>query len=143
MKVTPYLTFPGNCRQAMEHYASVLNAEIAYLQTHGESPMADEVSDDWRDAVLHAHLVGPGIEIMASDAPPEMYNPGSNVVLALTVQTPGEAERAFEALSEGGKVTMPLQETFWSKLFGMTVDRFGTPWMVDLADPENEGGGDA
>ncbi len=134
MKLIPYLNFAGNCREAMEFYASVLNAEIVSMQTHGESSIADQVPAEHRDAILHANIKVGDFDLMASDAPPGTdIRPGSTHVV-VAVDSVEEAKRIFSALSDGATITMPLEETFFSKGFGMLTDRFGTPWMVDVAD---------
>ena len=134
MKLIPYLNFAGNCREAMEFYASILNAEIDFMQTHGESAIADQVPPEHRDAVLHASLKGDAYYLMASDAAPGTECKAGSSHVALVVDTVDEAERVFAALSEDATITMPLEETFFSKRFGMLTDRFGTPWMIDVAD---------
>ena len=69
--------------------------------------------------------------LMASDAPPEHHRPMQGFSVSLSVEEPAEADRIFDAFSEAGEITMPIQETFWAHRFGMLVDRFGTPWMIN------------
>lgn len=135
MKVNPYLTFSGQCREAFEYYERLLGGKIEMMQTHGDSPIADNVPADWRDNVLHARLVAGDVVLMGCDAPPEHYAQPSGVHLTLAVDTPEDADRIFGALAEGGKVEMPIQQTFWAARFGMVVDRFGTPWMINCENP--------
>jgi PhnB protein len=135
MEIHPYLNFNGTCAEAFRFYAKVLGGTIQTMQTHGESPMKDQVSSDWHNRVIHATLTVGNWTLMASDAPPEMYTPAQGLWVSLSVTKKSEAERIFNAFAEGGKVTMPFGATFWSSGFGMAVDRFGTPWMVNCTTP--------
>jgi PhnB protein len=131
MEVTPYLNYPGNCREAFEFYEKNLGAKIEVLQTHGETPMKDQVPSDWQNRVMHAQLdLGEGL-LFGADSPPDQYEKPQGISVALAVQDPRDAERKFKALAEGGTVTMPIQETFWAQRFGMVTDRYGIPWMVN------------
>jgi PhnB protein len=130
VELGPYLNFNGQCAAAFSFYAQILGGKTT-MQTFGESPMKDQVPADWRDKVLHARLVIEDKVIMGSDAPPPHYSAPKGMHVSLSVPSPGEAERIFTALAEQGKVTMPFQKTFWSPGFGMAVDRFGIPWIVN------------
>lgn len=88
-----------------------------------------------RKKIIHARLVGNGMLLMGSDAPPDRYEPMKGFSVTLNVNEPAEAERVFNALADGGSVRMPLGETFWAKKFGMLTDRFGTPWMINCEKP--------
>ena len=90
---------------------------------------------EWRKKILHARLTVGDQALMGSDAPPERYDKPQGFSVSLNVDKPAEAERIFRALSENGKVQMPLEQTFWAVRFGMCVDRFGTPWMVNCEQP--------
>lgn len=132
MQVTPYLNFQGQCREAFTFYAGVLGGEIEMMMTHGESPMAGQTSEDFRDKIMHAALKLPGGHyILGSDAPLERFDRPAGFYVSVTLDTTDQAEQAWAALSEGGKVEMPLQETFWAPRFGMVRDRFGIPWMLN------------
>jgi PhnB protein len=134
MQIVPYLNFDGTCAQAFRFYEACLGGELS-IQTHGGSPIAGEVPEQWHDRVLHARLdVGDHV-LMGSDTPPDYDVPPAGFSVSLQVQDPAEAERLFTALSEGGEVRMEMQKTFWAERFGMLVDRFGIPWMVN-AMPE-------
>ena len=133
MHITPYLSFNGNCREAVAFYADLLGGEVDFLQTFGETPAAEHVGPESKDRVMHAHVTYPGGALMASDGPPEMYKPPQGTWISLHVETPEEADRFWGRLAEGGAVMMPLEPTFWAKKFGMVTDRFGTPWMVNCA----------
>jgi len=99
--------------------------------TFGQSPAADQAPAGWRDKVMHARLkLGDSI-LMGSDAPPDRYNEPVGFSVSLSINSPGDAERIFAALAEGGTVQMPLQQTFWAARFGTLTDKFGIPWMVN------------
>ena len=135
MELSPYLNFNGNCNEAFKFYEKTLGGKIETLMTHGDSPMKDQVSADWRDKVMHVRLVVGNFALMGSDAPPQMFAPAQGSSVSLTVDNVAEGERIFAALSAGGKTQLPFQKTFWSPGFGMTMDRFGTPWMVNTTQP--------
>jgi PhnB protein len=131
MEMSPYLSFNGQCEAAFKFYERCLGAKIESMLTHGQSPMADQVAPDWRDRIIHARLLVGGKVLMGSDNPPEHYEEPKGISLTLTIVDPKEADRVFNELSAGGTVRMPIQETFWAVRFGMLVDRFGIPWMVN------------
>jgi PhnB protein len=132
MKMNPYLTFSGQARQALEFYRDVLNGEITQIMTYGESPMAAEIPAEGHDSVMHSQLEAGDVTLMAADGPPNSAAAG-NVSIALHIEDIAEAERIFAALAEGdgAEVSMPLQETFWAKRFGMLVDQYGVPWLIN------------
>ena len=130
MQVHPYLNFQGQCAEAFRFYERVLGGKITFMQTHGDSPMRDETPPDWHDAVMHASLQVGDQVLMGSDAPPPHFEKPQGFSVSVSVEEPADAERIFNELSEGGRVTMPMEKTFWAERFGMCVDRFGTPWMV-------------
>jgi PhnB protein len=131
MKLSPRLSFNGQCREALDFYQDCLGARIEFALTYGDSPVADKVPAEWRDKILHATLgVGQSI-LYAADAMPGEYLPPKGFYVTIGVQDAAEAERIFGPLSEGGVVKMPLQKTFWSIRFGVLVDRFGIPWEVN------------
>jgi PhnB protein len=132
MDFTPYLNFNSTCADAFRFYHQVLGGKLEALQTHGDSPIKEHVPPEWHDRVLHACLNVDGRMIMGSDAPPDQYKPAQGMYVSIHVSSADEGARIFTALSEGGAVTMPFAQTFWSPGFGMLVDRFGTPWMVNV-----------
>jgi len=131
MKLNCYLYFDGHCEAAFKFYAQVLGGKIEAMMTHEGTPAAGQVPEEWRKKILHACLEFGDQVLMASDAPPDHFQKPQGFSINIAVKDPADAERIFKALSEGGDVTMPLAQTFWAKRFGMTVDRFGTPWMVN------------
>ncbi len=130
--IEPYLFFNGRCEEAIEFYRKALGAEVDMLMRFNESP--DEpppgmIPQDWGNKVMHAALRIGGSTIMASDGCESGAKFGG-FSLSVAVKTEAEADRAFDALADGGEITMPLGKTFWSPRFGMLTDRFGVGWMV-------------
>ena len=139
MNVTPYIMFNGNCEEALNFYAKALQGEIKNLQRFEGSP-AEGMAEE-KQQVMHAHFIAKGIYIMASDsgqgAPTE--TDGGRVHLSINCDTEEEINQAFEGLSEGARITMPLQDTFWGARFGMLSDQFGINWMFNYDKPQGEG----
>jgi len=131
MQLNPYLTFNGQCEAAFKFYEKVLGGKIEAMMTFGSSPMAEQTQPGWRNKIMHARMSVSGKTLMASDAPPDRYEAMKGFMVTLGIDDPGEAERIFRALSEKGTIQMPIQKTFWAERFGMLVDQFGTPWMVN------------
>ena len=134
MQLNPYLVFNGDCETAFKLYERVLGGKIEAMMPHEGTPAAEHVPAEWRKKILHARLNVGGQLLMGSDAPPNgqgQYEPPKGFSVSLQVKLPGEAERIFHALAENGQVRMPIQQTFWAARFGMCVDRFGIPWMVN------------
>jgi PhnB protein len=136
MQVNPYLNFSGQCETAFKFYERVLGGKIEAMMTYGNSPMADQTPPDWRSKIMHARLMIDGELLMGSDAPPDRYEPMKGISVTLGIEKPADAERVFHALAENGTVQMPIQETFWAARFGMLVDQFGTPWMINCEKPQ-------
>ncbi len=134
MAFHPYLNFGGNCREAFSRYQEIFGGELV-LMPMSEMPAEMELPADQGDLIMHAALTFEGHILMASDDPSPTFGPVQGMFVNYTVGDVAEAERVFEALADGGTVTMPIAETFWSPRFGMCVDRFGTPWMVNAEDP--------
>jgi len=131
-QLAPYLNFNGNCEEAMRFYQSVLGGELQISRFSDFSSPDMPVADDDKNKVMHATFRVGGSVLMASDGCEEGAK-FEGFSLSLAVPTESEANRAFAALSAGGKVTMPLTKTFWSPCFGMLTDRFGVGWMVTVA----------
>jgi PhnB protein len=131
MQLNPYLVFNGQCEAAFKFYEKSLGGKIETLMTHGDSPMSQQVPAEWRNKIMHARMTVGGTVLMGSDAPPDRYQEPQGFSLSIGVNDPAQAERIFNELAESGKVQMPLQKTFWAARFGMVVDRFGIPWMVN------------
>jgi PhnB protein len=130
MEANAYLFFDGKCAEALALYGKLLDGEVESLMTYGESPMADQFPPETREKVMHARLRFGETIVMASDAPPGRYHTPQGFSVSIGFEDLDRARRTFDALAEGGSVTMPFEKTFWAAGFGMLVDRFGTPWMV-------------
>jgi PhnB protein len=135
MKTNPYLSFNGNCADAFRFYEKVLGGKISALMTWADTPMAKEVPAETRSQIVHARMQVDDTVLMGGDAPPGRYEAPKGITVTITVEQPAEADRIFAALSEGGTVTMPIQETFWAQRFAMFTDRYGTPWMINCEKP--------
>lgn len=135
MKVNPYLTFDGRCEEAFGFYATCLGGRIVAMMPHEGTPMAEHVPADWLKKILHAQLVFGDQSLMGSDASPDRYEKPRGLSVSLQIDEPAEAERVFHALAEGGTVQMPIQQTFWAVRFGMLMDRFAIPWMINCDQP--------
>jgi PhnB protein len=134
MDIAPYLHFDGNCSEAFAFYEKALGGKITMRMTFGESPAKDQTDPEWQNKVMHATLTGGKQVIMGSDVPPQHFSKPQGFAVSLTVSSYAEAERLFKAVSDQARsVSMPFQKTFWSEGFGMCVDRFGTSWMVGVA----------
>ena len=131
MKITPYLNFNGQCADAFKFYEQALGGKITFIMTWGEMPGADQFPPETHKLIMHASLsVGNDI-LMGSVAPPGRYEEPKGIYVSLHPSSVPDGNRIFSVLSENGQVTMPFQKTFWSPGFGMCVDRFGIPWMVN------------
>jgi PhnB protein len=135
MYMNPYLTFSGNCEAAFKFYAQVLDGKIAAMIPHEGTPAAEHLPAGWRSKIMHARLAVGDRILMGSDAPPDRYEPMKGCSVMIGVDEPAEAERVFSALAENGTVRMPIQKTFWAARFGMLVDQFGIPWMINCEQP--------
>lgn len=136
MQLNPYLHFDGKCEEAFRFYEKCLGGKIVAMMSHRGSPMEAQTPSEWLDKIMHARLVVGDAVLMGSDAPQQFYQPMQGFSVTLVIQDPAEAERVFRALAEGGTVRMDIQETFWARRFGMLVDRFGTPWMINCERPD-------
>jgi PhnB protein len=131
MEVNPYLEFNGQCEEAFKFYERCFGGKIEMMLRHADSPIAEQVPAEWRNSILHARLVIGDKVLLASDGPPEHYKQPQGFSVSLGINDPVEAERIFHELAEKGKVRMPFQQTFWAFRFGMVVDRYGIPWMIN------------
>ena len=130
MKINPYLLFDGRCREAFEFYQKAFGGEISFIQTIGASPMASSMPPETHGRVMHVTLqIGEQV-LQGADAPFDYTTPAGFCV-AIEFDDVAEGERVFDALAQNGAVQMPFQATFWAKGFGMLIDQFGTPWLVN------------
>jgi PhnB protein len=128
-----YLAFDGNCADAMRFYAQALGGKLEVLMTGAESPIAAHMPKEFAHRILHARLALPGGGLLfAGDAPAHVpYEGIKGVSITVDYDTVAAAEKVFAALAFGGQVTMPMQSAFWARRWGMLVDKFGTPWIVN------------
>ena len=147
MQFTPYLNFDGNCAEAMAFYAQLFGGQIAHQFTFGEMPPSEgmpPLPESAKQRLMHAQLQIGSQTLMASDTLPAMpgsaaescaggYRKPQGMWISIGLESDTEGRRVFDALAQGGQVAMPFQATFWSPGFGMVTDRFGTPWMVNVA----------
>jgi PhnB protein len=130
MKLNPYLTYPGTCEAALNFYRDALQGEIVSMSYFDSTQMP--VPEEYKKKVLHAVLRFGQAMLMASDALPDKpLNLGNNVTLSLEFEELADQQARFQALADGGQVTMPLQDTFWGARFGMLTDKFGIQWMMN------------
>jgi PhnB protein len=135
MKLNTYLSFNDECEAAFKFYEQCLGGKIDSMMTYRESPVAEQTPPEKLDKIMHASLIVGDTVLMGSDAPPHFFEKPQGFSVSLVFDDVVEAERIFNALAENGTVQMPLQETFWAARFGMVVDRFGTPWMINCDLP--------
>ena len=128
MRMNTYVNFGGNCAEAFRYYERHLGAKVGMMMTHAQSPDQSRVGPEWKDAVLHARIVIGDDELMAADIPGAEAM--RSAYLTLRMDSDIEAERVFSALSEGGRVLIPMEETFFAFRFGQVQDRFGLNWMI-------------
>ncbi len=131
MKINPYLCFNGTCEAAFNFYHKVLGGQNVMMLKAGDSAMASTMPVEMHNRIMHARLIVNDNVLMGSDASPECFKESAGLCINISYDDPTEAERVFCALSENGKVTMPIQETFWAIRFGMFTDQFGIPWMIN------------
>lgn len=142
MQFTPYLNFDGNCAEAFAFYARLFGGNIVHQSSFGEMPPSENMppmSDAVKQRIMHAHLQVKEQALMGSDTMPGAdvcsggYQPAQGLWVSIQAESVAEGQRLFDALAEGGTALMPFVATFWSAGFGMARDRFGTPWMVNVA----------
>jgi PhnB protein len=132
--INPYLTFDGNCEEAFEFYRSVFGGEFPAIMRF--SDMMPDAGDD-ANKIMHIALpISEGSVLMGSDTPGDDHTVGSNVSLAIGLADRDEADRLFNGLSAGGKVTMPMNDAPWGDYFGMFTDKYGFHWMINCGKPK-------
>jgi PhnB protein len=131
MKINPYLSFNGDCDAAFKFYERCTGGKILFKMTYGDSPMAAQTPADSLNRIMHVTLRIGDYELQGADAPPQYFSQPQGFCVSIDVDTPAEADRLYKALSENGQIKMVLQETFWAARFGMFVDQYGTPWMIN------------
>ena len=140
MAFHPYLFFGGNCREAFTRYQEVFGGELVLI-TSADMPPEEQMPGAAPDAIMHAALMIDGALVMGSDDPTtDSFGPVQGMQVSFSTPDVAEAKRVFDAIAEGGEVTAPIAPTSWSPMFGMCVDRFGTPWMIGADDPNQTTG---
>jgi len=134
MKINPYLHFAGNCEEAFKFYEKAIGGKI-----EGFLPFGDDEGPAWKGKVMHGSMQLGDIVLMGTDAPPKFYQKPQGFRVTINVDTNEEAERIYAALSAGGNITVPLDETFFAHRFAMLEDKFGQPWIIHGA-PKSMGG---
>lgn len=136
MKIGIYLSFDGRCAEAFAFYAGILGGTVDIRQTYGQTTLADDMAPEEWGRVMHARLLlGDGQEIIGSDAPAAWRTASGGYAVAIEMDDPAAAARAFASLAAGGTVRLAYAPTFWSAGFGLLVDRYGVQWMVNCTAP--------
>jgi PhnB protein len=135
--INPYLTYNGNCEEAFQFYKTIFGGEFQFIGRFSEMPPTDGKTcpPEDNDKIMHVSLpIGEGTILMGSDCP-SSYGAviaGTNFAVSVNANSREEADRIFKGLSEGGNITMPMENTFWGAYFGMWVDKFGINWMMNF-----------
>ncbi len=133
-QMNAYLTFNGNCRDAMIFYKECLGGELV-LQTIGESPLAEEMPSKMKQYILHSSLINGALVMMATDCVPEQgLVKGNTVSLCLNCSSEEEIKSYYAKLADGGTATHPLENTFWGALFGGLTDKYGNHWLLNYQE---------
>jgi len=138
--INPYLNFNGKTEEAFNFYKSVFGGEFVTFQRIKDTPDGDKFPPQEQNRVMHVSLpIGTNTMLMASDIMESMGHTltvGNNFSISVNVESEKEADKVFKGLSQGGKVTVPLERAFWGSYFGMLVDKFGVQWMVSFDDKQ-------
>jgi PhnB protein len=133
--INPYLTFAGSCEEAFNFYKSVFGGEFPYVGRFKDMPSENPIPESEGNKIMHISLpIIKETTLMGSDSSEAFGHVtvvGNNFSISINAENEDEAKRLFDGLSAGGKVTMPLNKTFWGALFGMFTDKFGIQWMVN------------
>jgi PhnB protein len=127
VKLDIYVNFRGSCEEAFRFYEKELGSTVLFIQRHGEQPNPN-IPSGWQEKVLHAQMQLGGVAVMGADVP--TAEPMRSAYLSLTLDSPTEAERVYERLSDGGEIFMKMESTFFANRFAMLRDRFGVSWML-------------
>lgn len=144
-KLNPYLTFLGNCEEAFNHYKSIFGGEFSYVGRFDEMPEdpKNPLTDEEKQKIMHISLpISKETVLMGSDTGGEWSDEtiiGTNISLSITADSKDDANRIFKSLAEGGKITMPIADTFWGDYFGTCTDKFDIQWMVSYNEYAKEG----
>jgi PhnB protein len=130
MALSAHLSYLGQCEEAFNFYAELFGGQLMML-AYRDTPMAQEVPAEWREKIVHATLSFNGCTLAGSDVQLAHYRRPQGFSVLADVEGVDNANRIFSALAERGRVEMPMQETFWSPVFGVLVDRFDIPWEIN------------
>ena len=136
MQINPYLSFNGQCEAAFKFYEECLGAKLGPMFRYDGTPLAHQVPADWQDKVMHASFTVGEQVLMGGDVAPDRYEEPKGISLSLQMRSTTKAERIFQLLGKDGRVVMPLEKTFWAARFGMLVDRFGIPWLINCEESD-------
>ncbi|ESQ81039.1 VOC family protein [Asticcacaulis sp. YBE204] len=137
MRLEAHLSFPGTCAEAFAFYQSILGGEITAMFRYGDAPGDMQGDPATKDYVMHAYLQIGDAAIMGADAPPQFQSKPQGFCVNIQAADVAEAQRIWGGLSEGAKaIQMPLAPTFWSPMFGMLIDKYDQPWMVNTTPDE-------
>jgi PhnB protein len=136
MQVNPYLSFNGQCEAAFTFYEQCLGGQLGTIFRYAGTAMAHSVPADWQDKVMHASVTVGAQELMGADVAPDSYEEPKGFSLSIQIKSTTEAERIFHEMARGGRIVLPLEKTFWAARFGMLVDRFGIPWLINCEGSE-------
>ena len=131
MDLVSYVSFKGDCEEAFKFYEEALGAKPGLIFRYADTPLVDAIPDGWDTKVMHGSIKIADRLLEGADVPPASYEAPKGFSLSLNVPTPQEAETIFAALAVGGRIQYPIEKTFWSERFGMVVDKFGIPWMIN------------
>ena len=137
MRVHAYLSFSGRCEAAFRFYEQHLGGQVGPIFRYAGSPFADTVPAEWQDKVMHGSVTVGEQVLMGADVVPERYEEPRGFSLSLHMTEADEADRVFHELARGGRVVLPLEKTFWAERFGMVIDEFGIPWMINCGPSEH------
>jgi PhnB protein len=135
MSLNPYLYFDGVCEEAFKFYEQCLGGKITLMMKYEGSPMASQAPAGYATKILHAGLTLSDGLLEGCDAPPGDYKRPQSFCVMFRPKDAAEADSAFNALAEGGSIQIPIAETFWARRFGMVVDRYGIPWLINCEKP--------
>ena len=131
MQMNAYLSFRGDCEAAFTFYAECLGGTLGEIFRYAGTPLAEQVPADWLNKVMHSSLTVGDQVFMGGDVAPDRYEKPKGFSLSLHIESTTQAERIFQLLAKDGTIVVPLEKTFWAARFGMLVDRFGIPWLIN------------
>jgi len=134
MQLHPYLSFKGQCEDAFKFYEQHLGGTMGPLFRYAGTPLTGQMPAGWQDKVMHGSITLGEQTLMGADVAPEQYETPKGFSLTLQFTDVAAAERAFGALASDGQIVLPLDKTFWAERFGMLIDQFGIPWMINCGD---------